>query len=202
MTLGGRIVDVERPEQLAAEQGRSAPADEFSALFRESARLFWLVAAGIVRDPNLADDVVQEAAVIGVRKFHTFSSGTSFAAWMGQIVRFVAMNEIRRRKRKPTQTLDDAFAHDAEPAGAGTPAERRLVPGRMSLAEPLSRALAELGDVARACLLLRTLEGLEYSEISRLLAIPEGTAMSHVHRARQALRKRLGSGSDDRGVER
>jgi RNA polymerase sigma-70 factor (ECF subfamily) len=51
--------------------------------------------------------------------------------------------------------------------------------------------LGDVGEVARACLLLRTLEGLEYAEISRLLEIPEGTAMSHVHRTRRYLRDRL-----------
>jgi DNA-directed RNA polymerase specialized sigma24 family protein len=40
-------------------------------------------------------------------------------------------------------------------------------------------------------LLLRTIEQMEYSEISKVLQIPEGTAMSHVHRARQHLRERL-----------
>ena len=53
------------------------------------------------------------------------------------------------------------------------------------------RALNSVSDIARACLLLRTIEQMEYAEISRLLAIPEGTAMSHVHRARQHLRERL-----------
>src|SRR6185503_13659537 len=51
--------------------------------------------------------------------------------------------------------------------------------------------LRELGEVPRACLLLRTLRELSYAEIAELLEIPEGTAMSHVHRARLALRARL-----------
>ena len=51
--------------------------------------------------------------------------------------------------------------------------------------------------MARACLLLRAVQDLDYSELSRLLGIPEGTAMSHVHRARNALRRALA----DRGTE-
>jgi RNA polymerase sigma-70 factor (ECF subfamily) len=53
------------------------------------------------------------------------------------------------------------------------------------------RALRGVSEVARACLLLRTLEGMPYARISELLQIPEGTAMSHVHRTRQFLRERL-----------
>jgi RNA polymerase sigma-70 factor (ECF subfamily) len=54
-------------------------------------------------------------------------------------------------------------------------------------------ALVEVGEVPRACILLRTVEGLAYPEIAKLLGIPEGTAMSHVHRTRQLLRTRLAS---------
>ena len=52
-------------------------------------------------------------------------------------------------------------------------------------------ALAELGEMPRASFLLRTLMGLSYKEISELLDIPEGTAMSHVHRSRATLRTLL-----------
>ena len=54
-------------------------------------------------------------------------------------------------------------------------------------------ALEELSEEARCCLLLRIVEDLAYSEIAQLLAIPEGTAMSHVHRAKATLRRRLAS---------
>jgi RNA polymerase sigma-70 factor (ECF subfamily) len=53
------------------------------------------------------------------------------------------------------------------------------------------RALQRIGDVPRACLLLRTVHELSYFEISELLHIPEGTAMSHVHRTRRSMREML-----------
>ena len=56
------------------------------------------------------------------------------------------------------------------------------------------RSLAALEENARACLLMRTVLGLSYAEIARTLSIPEGTAMSHVHRARKAMRDQLKSG--------
>ena len=53
------------------------------------------------------------------------------------------------------------------------------------------RALRAVGEMSRACMLLRAVHQLSYREISELLGIPEGTAMSHVHRTREALRDRL-----------
>jgi RNA polymerase sigma-70 factor (ECF subfamily) len=63
-------------------------------------------------------------------------------------------------------------------------------------------ALGNLDETARICLLLRTLESMSYRDISRVLAIPEGTAMSHVHRSRRTLREALaerGDRADDGG---
>jgi RNA polymerase sigma factor (sigma-70 family) len=70
-------------------------------------------------------------------------------------------------------------------------ARGELPPDQEHFDDRVMRALRSVNEVARACLLLRTLEGLSYSEISRLLEIPEGTAMSHVHRTRMHLRECL-----------
>jgi RNA polymerase sigma-70 factor (ECF subfamily) len=59
------------------------------------------------------------------------------------------------------------------------------------LDDELLAALHLLDENARACLLLRVVMELPYREISRTLGIPEGTAMSHVHRARRALHEQL-----------
>ena len=54
-------------------------------------------------------------------------------------------------------------------------------------------ALGQLGDEARCCLLLRTVLGMSYAEISELMGIRQGTAMSHVHRGKSRMRKMLSS---------
>ena len=64
-------------------------------------------------------------------------------------------------------------------------------PEQDQLDDRMVHALHSLGETARCCLLLRTIEGLPYAQIAELLEIPEGTAMSHVHRSRMALRGQL-----------
>ncbi len=187
-------------------------AREFAALFRESSRVLWLVAVGIVGDAALADDVVQEAAIVGYRKFDRFQMGSNFAAWMAQTVRFVALNEARREQRRATISLDDdtrtpslrARESEDPPPGHGHRAEGPASGGATAgFSRQVHDALRGVSEVARACLLLRTLDGLEYSRIAELLGIPEGTAMSHVHRTRQYMRERLaGSGADLRERKR
>jgi len=53
------------------------------------------------------------------------------------------------------------------------------------------QALSQVNDVARTCVLLRIVQQLSYAEIAEILQIPQGTAMSHVHRTKQFLRERL-----------
>ncbi len=193
-SAGGRG-DAGAARGLSASGGLS-PA-EFAARFEASARALWCIAAAVLADRSRAQDVVQEAAVIALGKLATFDPATNFAAWMGQIVRFVALNEARRRATQRATSLDPA-ALDAAPADR--PADRAPLPisSRGELLadqdvfdDRVSAALRTLDETARACLLLRTLLDMPYAEISRCLTIPEGTAMSHVHRSRQVMRTAL-----------
>jgi RNA polymerase sigma-70 factor (ECF subfamily) len=174
---------------------------EFAAQFPSSFRVLWLIAVGIVGEAALAEDVVQEAVIIALGKRRQFQPGTNFTAWVGQIVRNVALNHARRERRRRSAPVAPA---DLERFSAeGRVGEGDDAPGRGDFDERLLRALGSVGSLPRACLLLRTLEGMEYSQISRLLDIPEGTAMSHVHRTRAYLRERLADlGQRERASEK
>jgi RNA polymerase sigma-70 factor (ECF subfamily) len=181
---------------LPARRGLSR--EEFARRFQESARVFWTIAAAVLGEPSRAEDVLQEACVIALHKLEQFAPGTSFVAWMGAIVRNVARNESRKAQRRATRPVaPDELAELLPDAGGASDgaalvdARGGLVPGHGAFDDALDRAHAELRPIQRAALLLRTLRGLDYAEISAALSIPEGTAMSHVHRARQALRRRL-----------
>lgn len=167
---------------------------EFGLLYEQSARTLWCVAAAIIGDRSRAEDVVQEAAVVALGKLETFEPSTNFTAWMAQIVRYCALNESRKRR------ADEPIDPDAlESVGAsGNAADGEPVTARGELKEDAGsfddavlRALLRLEPNARACVLLRIVLNLSYAEIAGILGIPEGTAMSHVYRSRQAMREHL-----------
>lgn len=180
----------------------AAMAEEFARHYQEAHRILWLIAVGIVCDRTLADDVVQEAALVALTKWDQFRAGTSFSAWMGQIVRFVALNTARSEKKRRGAGMDSSTLEHLAPPAPEEPdvrwvsvgADGALPDDQRCFDDDVMQALGSLSDVARSCLLLRVLEGLEYSEISRVLDIPEGTAMSHVHRSRKVMRQRLAQG--------
>ena len=184
----------------------SLSPEEFAVRFQDSARVLWTVAAGILGDGSQVEDVLQEAAVIALGKLDQFEVGTHFAAWMGRVVRFVALNHARRGQRRRTVAVEPEALEVESGAGgpAGFPAAgdaERLLTGRGELRpdqeqfdDRVVAALDELKPYARACLLLKVVAGLDYQHIARVLEVPAGTAMSHVHRARRLLRERLEEG--------
>lgn len=175
---------------------------EFAELFRASFRVLWLIAAGTVTNKTFADDIVQEAALTAFTKRHQFTRGTNFTAWMGQVVRFTALNLKRREKRQAPAGTENEILEAGRPLPTGTdnlknkPALRltscsELPADQEHFDDEIVRALQEVSADARTCLLLRIIENLEYQEIALILEIPEGTAMSHVHRTKKFLRERL-----------
>ncbi|MHC4430033.1 MAG: RNA polymerase sigma factor, partial [Planctomycetota bacterium] len=141
-------------------------------------RPLWCIAAAVLGDRAHAEDVLQEAAVIALGKLDDFDPATSFAAWMGQIVRFVALNYARRRARQRTLNVD-AVANEATrkpPEPAQLTSWGELESADASFDDRVLEALRGLDETARACLLLRVVLEMSYREIARALDVPEGTA--------------------------
>lgn len=171
-SVGTPRVDPQHPDSLSAAI--------FAVCFRHCAPRLWCIAAAVLGERTHADDVVQEAAMIGLGKLDSFAPRSSFAAWMGQIVRFVALNHRRKIERH----AQNETSRDLEVAAPMSTDEARFDAATTA-------ALGELSEVARMCLLLKTVLELDYAEIAETLEIPAGTAMSHVHRARAQMRASL-----------
>jgi RNA polymerase sigma-70 factor (ECF subfamily) len=163
----------------------------------------WLIAAAITGDRTEADDIVQEASLIGLAKRGDFVAGTNFAAWMSQIVRLTALNYRKKSERRKLCVTDPVHidqsisvnAHSSREPVMPLTGDGKLSDSQMDFDDEVLSALGQISDVARICLLLRVVHQLSYDDIARTLDIPAGTAMSHVHRAKQTIRERLQSGS-------
>jgi RNA polymerase sigma-70 factor, ECF subfamily len=172
--------------------------ESFATLLSQNYERCWLVAAAVTGDRVEADDIVQEASIVALTKLADFTEGTNFTAWISQIVRLIALNYAKKSNRRSAVATDPAMI-DRTADSAGPPpndalvstSDGRLAEHQADFDDEVLSALRELSEEARACLLLRVVQRLAYSEIAKTLQIPEGTAMSHVHRAKQVLGKRL-----------
>lgn len=163
-----------------------------------------MIAAGITGNRSTAEDIVQQAVTIAIEKNMSFSSESHFNGWLAGVVRNCALNyqrKVSRRKTHPTDpnTMTSIFSN-AEPTSPIDSKTGSLKPMQNSFDDRVTAALQEIAPNARSCLLLRTVEELSYKEISKLMHIPEGTAMNLVHRSKKKLREIL-AGDDQTGEE-
>lgn len=154
------------------------------------------IAAGITGEMADAEDIVQHAYSIAIEKNQSFDSRDKFLGWLAGIVKYCALNFRRKNVRRKTNSVDPSeiqkFVVDrnsVETAAKIDPKDLESI--KDSFDDDVMRALGNISDDARTCILLRSVENLSYKEIAALMRIPEGTAMSMVHRARTSLRRDL-----------
>lgn len=160
--------------------------------FDQAAQRLLVIAWAIIGDRHWAEDVVQEAAVVAWRKYDQFDPNTDFNAWTSQITRNIARrrrDHERRRQGADLDQVDFTLAAKSDEGAAGPSASDPLF--GLELDDTMTSALGQLNEVARSCFMLRSVLDYSYKEIADVLEIPAGTAMSHVHRARQQLASAL-----------
>lgn len=138
----------------------------------------------LTQDRHEAEDLVQETYAKALRGFSGFQLGTNFRAWIFRILR----NSFLTSRTGLKATVP--FEEDAPEIPSEELSPEALLleqANRQSVRE----ALDELSVPYREILLLCDVEEMSYEEIAQVLAIPQGTVMSRLHRARKALRARL-----------
>jgi RNA polymerase sigma-70 factor (ECF subfamily) len=145
------------------------------------------LARWLVRDPVLADDVVQDAMLRALKYFPGFR-GENARAWVLQIVRNVALTRMQRNAQGEAVCATEVGLETAARVVAG---DTRLEPEATLMREEderlVQKLLARLPVELRECLVLREIEELSYKEIARIVDVPIGTVMSRLWRGRKML---------------
>jgi RNA polymerase sigma-70 factor (ECF subfamily) len=143
----------------------------------------------LVRDASLAEDVTQDAMLRALRYYSSFRGG-DVRAWLMRIVRNVAHDALAARQQHGATSLDGETDGSSVPPALSVPDhadDPETAMTRRQDREQLARALSALPVELRECLVLRELEALSYNEIAHVIAVPVGTVMSRLWRARRAL---------------
>ena len=147
------------------------------------------MAIKLTRHPDEASELVQETSLKALRPAKSVEEkGKGIRAWLFTILHNTFYSDIRRRKRTATPvdefydaTSDDRIPDEAPPVWNLASLDWEHVDGR------LKKAIDDLSDEHREVLLLWGVEGMKYREIATILAVPIGTVMSRLHRARKIL---------------
>lgn len=155
---------------------------EFETLYREHHRRVYAIALRFTRDPDRAEEIVQDAFVRVWRSLPSFNGNSRLSTWLHSVAVNAALDGVRARARREAR-LDrevdlDRYAAEVERAMPGADLD-------------LERAVAALPDGAREIVILHYIEGYACAEIAERLGIAEGTVKSQLHRARRLLKETM-----------
>lgn len=169
-------------------------------LLRHQGRVFTLLLL-IVRNRSLAEDLTQEAFIKVIRKLQAgeYHETGKFGSWVGSIAHRVALDALRRRKRKNAFSLDVTLhSLDGEPLLArfadnlpdAAPTPDMLLQ-QQDEREYMRRYIEELPAYQKQVLLMRHYGQLSFQEIAVATGVSTNTAVSRLRRALHNLRSRL-----------
>jgi len=166
------------------QNGESSAFEELFYLYRDDVYRFSFL---VVRDPTLAQDVVQEAFLKVFRSVGKFQFRSSFKSWLYRVVVNEAITILRRRKLKedlhPAPGVESIFL-DSNP--------QRWQPEEFALESEerdiLHWAVGQLDPIHRTVVVLKYFHDFSDPEIAAVVGCPPGTVKSRLHRARELLR--------------
>lgn len=153
---------------------------------RSHGRKIYNFAYRLCGNPDDAADLVQEVLLRVRRGLEQYQPG-SFDGWLWRITRNAFLDEVRRKKRRPSTTpleFEDRFPNASSP-----PPDEVLASIR--LGEDVQKALIDLPYEFREAVVMCDVVGLAYEEIAAAVGAPIGTVRSRIHRGRRMLRERL-----------
>jgi RNA polymerase sigma-70 factor (ECF subfamily) len=134
-------------------------------------------------NPDDAHDLVQEVLLRVRRGLANYQPG-SFEGWLWRITRNAFLDDVRRKKRRPTAPLPEEV--DRWDLASSDSADIEYA--RLSLGDDIQKALLELPIEFREAVVLCDVVGLSYEEIAQAVAVPIGTVRSRIHRGRKMLK--------------
>jgi RNA polymerase sigma-70 factor (ECF subfamily) len=188
------------------DQYRRGDRSAFETLVKRYQRRVYALALGVVRNPEDALDISQDAFVKVHRYIDRFEGSASFYTWLYRIVVNLGIDHLRRHGKAQTVEYDDALdrTDDASASAGifpnrlgGTPAQALQ---NQELREQIQAGLDQLSAAHRTVLVLREIEGMSYSDMARVMRCSKGTIMSRLFHARKRmqafLQKYLNEGRD------
>jgi RNA polymerase sigma-70 factor (ECF subfamily) len=170
------------------DHARSGDQRAFREIVVRYRRAVYGLARGMMGTHEDADDATQETFVRVFQALDRYDPRYSFYTWVRSITVRLCINELEKRRRRRTGTIEDEGFLERVPAGNPDPLENLSA---KEAAGRVERAVSGLPVEQRSVFVLRVKEEMSYQEIAEALDISIGTVMSRLHRARRRVMERL-----------
>ena len=158
-----------------------------------------------VKNEHTADDLVQETYLRAFKSLDDNKEIDNAKAWLFKIMTNVFINKYRKEQREPALVDFNSVEefHESIQDEILTPSilEDESVIDKLG-DDNIKRALEDMPEDFRVVILLSTVEGFSYSEISKMVGCPVGTVMSRIYRGRKMLKEKLAVYARKHGYER
>ncbi|MBN1465914.1 sigma-70 family RNA polymerase sigma factor [candidate division KSB1 bacterium] len=166
----------------------------FGTLVKKYQQKVFYLAFDLVHDYDDARDIAQEAFIKSFEKLQQFEERAQFSTWLYRIAVNLAMDQHRRRKRRPHESLEDNIREierqkKVEQTEEGQRSEMELQTSAQR--RQIDKALTALSKNQRAATVLKYFHQKSSKEIAEILGCSESTARIHLFRAMKNLRKQL-----------
>ncbi len=178
-------------DTILVKQAQSGRLEAFNQLVLHHQTPVYNFSLRMLNDPDLAEDVTQNAFIAAYRGLQSFRGGC-FRAWLMRITANACYDEMRRSKRhqwvalNPVNEDGDEIETPGWLVDGGESPEEALV--RHDLRQTLQQCLRKLGPEVRAIVLMVDLLGMDYLEVAQVFNVPLGTVKSRLARARLKMR--------------
>ena len=194
-TVAGSPAAADGESELLARL-RAGDDGAYEILLRTHTGRMLAVARRFLRNEEDARDAVQEAFVSAFRSIDRFAGDARLATWLHRIVVNASLMKLRRRRRKPEESIDDllpTFREDGHladsPAGWRAGADELLESDENR--RLVRAAIERLPEQYRTVLLLLDIEEYDTEQTAEALELSKAAVKTRLHRARQALRQQL-----------
>jgi RNA polymerase sigma factor (sigma-70 family) len=178
-------------EEALIASARRGDARAFNQLVLLHQGMAYNVAYRILGDPDAAADATQDAFLSAFKAMRQFRGG-SFKAWVLRIVTNACYDQLRSKRRRPADSLDDMPVEDDRLEFLRDPAEQPdEYVERRQLNQVIQGAILRLPPEQRMVLVLSDVQGLNYQEIAEATGLSLGTVKSRLSRGRARLRDYL-----------
>ena len=169
----------------------------FGQLISRYQRKVFTIALGMVKTPDDAMDIAQEAFIKVHRYIGNFQGSSSFYTWLYRIIVNLCIDHLRRSGKFASTEFDERTYKNTSSGGkegalsSGLDGDPSRNLGRKELAEHIQLAIDELPPYHRAVIVMREIEGMSYADMAKAMKVSKGTIMSRLHHARQKLQRSL-----------